>query len=110
MSDSLFLWLVYPAALPLDGRPQLLGELSAPTLAAAKCQAAERWPGVAVLIQSAASARVRSLAAPRPAPVKRTNAGRPRPGARGQLDAFTQAKRAAHAAARRDTHPTRSEE
>ena len=112
MSDPLFTWLVYKDRFPL-AVPQLLGELEAPTLAAAKNQAAERWPGVAVLIQSAASHRVRPLTAP-VVPQKRTNAGRPRPGARtprsrnqnkAQYDAFCAEKRRAHDAATRGRAP-----
>lgn len=112
MSDPLFTWHVYLDHFPL-AVPELLGELEAPTLAAAKNQAAERWPGVAVLIQSAASHRIRPLTAP-VVPAKRTNAGRPRPGARtprsrnqnkAQYDAFCAEKRAAHEARRGDARP-----
>jgi hypothetical protein len=112
MTLPLFTWLVYKDRFPL-AVPELLGELEAPTLAAAKNQAAARWPGVAVLIQSAASHRVRPITAP-VVPAKRTNAGRPRPGARtprsrnqnkAQYDAFCAEKRAAHDARRADRQP-----
>jgi hypothetical protein len=62
---TLFAWRVYADRYPFAA-PAELGLLEAPTLAAAKCAAAERWPGVPTLIQSAASARVRPLSAMAP--------------------------------------------
>ena len=109
MTDPLFTWLVYKDRFPL-AVPELVGELEAPTLAAAKNQAAERWPGVAVVIQSAASARVRPVTAlPLPGEVKATHRnnvhsrGRhvKRGAYRQQLDAFRESKRRAHDAATR---------
>ena len=111
---SLFTWLVYKDRFPL-AVPELLGELEAPTLAAAKNQAAERWPGVAVLIQSAASARVRPVTAlPLPHAVKATHRNDLNPRGRHakktgqyhrQLDAFRESKRRAHDAAKRGREP-----
>lgn len=109
MTDPLFRWLCYRDRFPL-AHPELLGELTAPTLAAAKNLAAERFPGIAVVIQSAASHRVRPVTAlplevkqPVNSPVSpRKQRDYRRSKSKQQLDAFCAQKRAAHAGAKRD--------
>lgn len=117
MTDPLFRWLCYRDRFPL-AHPELLGELSAPTLAVAKNLAAERWHAVppgALLIQSAASHRVRPVTAlplevkqPINSPVSpRKQRDYRRSKSKQQLDAFCRAKRAAHDVAKRVTGAVR---
>lgn len=112
VSEALFTWLVYTDRFPL-AVPELLGELEAPDKPAAEKEAAAQWPGVALLIQSAASARVRPVTAlPLPDAPTASQQTRVAPKKRGkytnyhrQLDAFAAAKRRAHEARRADRQP-----
>jgi hypothetical protein len=109
--EVLFTWIVYLDRAPLHS-PKELGSVQAANIVAARSEAKAQWPGLELLVQSAASARVRPVTAlPLPHEVKQPiNApvsprkGRDvrRPRSKGQYDAFCQAKRAAHAVAKRD--------
>jgi hypothetical protein len=108
MTDVLFTWIVYLDRAPLHS-PKELGSVKAANIVAARSAAAAQWPGLELLVQSAASARVRPASAlPAPNAVKQPiNPRGPRKftksRSKGQYDAFCQAKRAAHAVAKRDT-------
>jgi hypothetical protein len=106
-------WMVERDRFPFGVGPAL-GVVVAPDKATAESRAVEQF-GKPIVVRSMLSHESAKRETFTPA-AKRTNSGRPRPGARKprpksrqQLDAFCADKRRAHKAAKQDTNPTRRE-
>jgi hypothetical protein len=103
MTAPLFSWVVWHDRAPLNS-PKEIGSVQAPNKTAAEDDAKKRWPKLALLVQSAASAREQPYSkhplpdAPLASATSRANYRHPKkhnPSKQRQLE-FNDQKRAAH--------------